>query len=146
MANTPDTNPACAQHCKRDDLINGIRYSKIFLAVQLPAGDGFFMGPPPIPYLNAEDLRGIDEINKGRESCTGPVQVATGRERRFRGPEIIWQCGDMPLPAGASIVTPGSEVPGFLQTVSEVVREHPDGFIPAAINLVFGRGESPRKE
>ncbi len=34
-----------------------------------------------------------------------------------------------------------NQPPGFLQTVAEVIREHPGGFISAALDLVLGRGK-----
>jgi hypothetical protein len=42
--------------------------------------------------------------------------------------------------------TSEGRAPGFLQTVREVIREHPGGFIPAALALVLSRGEFTKKE
>jgi len=36
---------------------------------------------------------------------------------------------------------PSQQPAGFLQTVAEVIREHPGGFISAALDLVLGRGK-----
>lgn len=36
---------------------------------------------------------------------------------------------------------PQSQPPGFLQTVSEVYKEHPTGFLPVVINYILRRGE-----
>ncbi|MGA2911524.1 MAG: hypothetical protein ABSE17_02710 [Candidatus Levyibacteriota bacterium] len=38
------------------------------------------------------------------------------------------------------------QAPGFLQTVSEVIRDYPFGFYSALSDLVRGRGEFAKKE
>lgn len=148
MANVAlERNPACAKHCQRDKQIDGIYLSKSFFIEPPAGGDGTSMvSLIPTAYLDEADEQAIADINEGRENCTGAVHVATGKQRRFLGPKMIWLCSDMPLPAGATVIPPESEAPGFLQTVSEVVREHPGGFIPAALDLVLDRGEFSKKE
>lgn len=152
---TTERNPACAEHCQRDRQIDMIYLRKGLLEGMPPAGDGQYMALSlPLP-LNPDERQAIEDINKGRENCTGPIQVATGRETGIfrKRPEIIWQCSDMPLPPGSTIApartaeTPTERAPGFLQTVGEVIRQNPSGFVSAVlVDLPLGRGDFAKKE